>query len=225
MDKKIGRVLQICLFLIILVVAGFAAHHYLSARPVQEETAPGEEEAVQGSVPQEETAPGEEEAVQGSVPQEERRLPENYYETVLEESPGMVEDDYYITEDEGSKEVKEEIRLRIGYRPEKHDINSLYTVLMNRDKLPEYRKDYFDCSEMSAYLEWYLEGMGFHSYIAYSDELDHTWVMAELDDGDKVAIEPALLVKGKNYSPPGIIEHPMGNTESSPIRSRCTRNM
>ena len=193
MDKKIGRVLQICLFLIILLVAGFAVHHYLSARPVQEETAPGEEEAVQGS-----------------VPQEERRLPENYYETVLEESPGMVEDDYYITEDEGSKEVKEEIRLRIGYRPEKHDINSLYTVLMNRDKLPEYRKDYFDCSEMSAYLEWYLEGMGFHSYIAYSDELDHMWVMAELDDGDKVAIEPALLVKGKNYSPPGIIEHPNG---------------
>ena len=170
MDKKMGRVLQICLLLIILVVAVASAYHYLSARPVQEETVPKEEEAVQ-------------ETVQEVIPPGERHLPKDYYEVA-------------------DKEAK--------YHPEKHDINSLYTVLMNTGALPEYKEDYFDCGEMSAYLEWYLEGMGFHSYIAHSDDLNHSWVMVKLDDGDKVAIEPTLLAKGKNYSSPGIIERPNG---------------
>ncbi|VUT26362.1 MAG: hypothetical protein MOIL_01523 [Candidatus Methanolliviera sp. GoM_oil] len=166
MDKKTGSVLQICLVLIILVVAVASAYHYLSARPVQEEIVPEKEEVLQEV-----------------IPLEERQLPKDYYEVAY-------------------KEVK--------YHPEKHDINSLYTVLINTDKLPGYKEDYFDCSEMSAYLEWYLEGMGFHSYIAHSDDLDHMWVMVELDDGDMVAIEPALLAKGKNYSSPGIIERTDG---------------
>lgn len=97
-----------------------------------------------------------------------------------------------------------------SYAPKvsKHDRETLTKILMNV-KLPAYKRDVFDCSEASAYLEWYLEGAGFHTYIARSSSLTHAWVIVELDNHEQVAIEAVYLTEN-NYNPPGIIE--MSNT-------------
>jgi len=44
-----------------------------------------------------------------------------------------------------------------------------------------YREDYWDCSEMSAYLEWFLENKGFHTIFCFDEE--HMWLSVEMDDG------------------------------------------
>ena len=101
--------------------------------------------------------------------------------------------------------------------PSRHGIKDLHDLLMHV-KLPAYREGYFDCSEASAYLEWYLEGAGFRSYIAGSQrftvhkdhrEVSHSWVIVKLKDGRKVSIDPTLLTEG-NYHPPAIIPDPEG---------------
>ncbi len=106
----------------------------------------------------------------------EAYLPENYYEVAKEYTP----------------------------KPEKHDLETLKEILM-KVKLPAYRRQYFDCSEASSYLEWYLEGAGFHTYIGASLSLSHAWVVVELDNKEWVAIEPTLLMEN-NYNPPAIVE-------------------
>ncbi len=96
-----------------------------------------------------------------------------------------------------------------------HDIKNL-TAILNRTMLPPYKEDVFDSSEASSYLEWYLEGHGFKTYIARSDALRHTWVIVELDDGSRVAIEATALTENK-YSPPGIIDAPDGRYRNMSI--------
>jgi|GEM_PF-2965309 RNAse (barnase) inhibitor barstar len=94
-----------------------------------------------------------------------------------------------------------------------HDIDSLYKILMTL-KLPKYEVG-FDCSESSAILEWILEGYGFKTYIAKAEWAPpgskypggHTWVVVELDNKDRVAIEATLLAENR-YNPPGIIVDP-----------------
>ncbi len=44
-----------------------------------------------------------------------------------------------------------------------------------------YRENYWDCSEMSAYLEWFLENKGFHTIFCWDEE--HMWLLVETDDG------------------------------------------
>ncbi len=89
-----------------------------------------------------------------------------------------------------------------------HDISNL-TYVLNRAYLPPYKEDVFDSTESSAYLEWYLEGHGFKAYMARSDAISHLWVIVELDNGERVAIEPTALTSNK-YNPPGIIDAPDG---------------
>lgn len=93
-----------------------------------------------------------------------------------------------------------------NYAPkvEKHDRETLEKLLMNLT-LPPYKMNYFDCSESSSFLEWYLEGAGFHTYIGASLSLQHAWVIVELDNGDWVAVEATMLTKN-HYNPPGIID-------------------
>ena len=85
----------------------------------------------------------------------------------------------------------------------KHDGENLTKLLMGI-KLPPYKRDVFDCTEASSFLEWYLEGAGFHTYIACSLSIHHAWVMVELDNHEKVAIEATMLTEN-NYHPPGIV--------------------
>ncbi|MHC1636085.1 MAG: hypothetical protein ACXQTS_05640, partial [Candidatus Methanospirareceae archaeon] len=76
--------------------------------------------------------------------------------------------------------------------PQIHSIKTLYYTLMTV-KLPRYNISSFRCSHASEYLEWYLEGAGFDTYIVESEELDHAWVIVELPEDGRVAIEATAL--------------------------------
>jgi hypothetical protein len=85
------------------------------------------------------------------------------------------------------------------------------SYLLNQVKLPEYEANLFDCSDCSAFVEWLLEGAGFHAYIVLDNSLgansystSHSWVQVETDDGT-VAIETTSLTSGDIYAPPGIV--------------------
>jgi hypothetical protein len=71
-----------------------------------------------------------------------------------------------------------------------------------------YQEDYFDCSEMSAFMEWYLEGHGVDTVIVAGERNqphnistrgfeyekgagDHAWIVANIS-GERVLIEPTL---------------------------------
>jgi len=71
-----------------------------------------------------------------------------------------------------------------------------------------YQEDYFDCSEMSAFIEWYLEGHGVDTVIVTGERNqphnisaggfeyekgagDHAWIISNVS-GERVLIEPTL---------------------------------
>ena len=71
-----------------------------------------------------------------------------------------------------------------------------------------YQEDYFDCSEMSAFIEWYLEGHGVDTVIVTGERDqphnistggfeyekgagDHAWIVANVS-GKSILIEPTL---------------------------------
>jgi len=87
----------------------------------------------------------------------------------------------------------------------KHDRETLEKLLMEI-KLPPYKRNVFDCTEASSFVEWYLEGAGFHTFIACSLSIHHAWVIVELDNHERVAIEATMLTEN-NYNPPGIIDN------------------
>ena len=89
--------------------------------------------------------------------------------------------------------------------------------LLNQVKLPEYEANVFDCSDCCAFIEWLLEGAGFHAYIVLNAPLGgasylpgHSWVQVETEDGI-VAIETTSLTSGDIYAPPGIVMKPDGS--------------
>jgi hypothetical protein len=67
---------------------------------------------------------------------------------------------------------------------------------LNRWKWTEgaYLRDEFDCSEMSAYLEWRLEDEGYHTIIAlgncpWQPAIKHVWLLVEVDKGKFIPVE------------------------------------
>jgi hypothetical protein len=68
------------------------------------------------------------------------------------------------------------------------------TKLAQNGFVSPYQEDKFDCSEMAAYMEWYLEKYGFNTSICVSDHFDgsggHAWVKVDTTDGKVAYIEP-----------------------------------
>lgn len=60
--------------------------------------------------------------------------------------------------------------------------------------------------ELASYIEWYLEGFGFKTYIAKSDSIGKIWIIVKLNDSD-VAIDPEYFCSN-SYNPSGIIDTP-----------------
>lgn len=97
-----------------------------------------------------------------------------------------------------------------GYYPEtpnsyKKSYDELCNFLTYQFSLPTgYQPGVFDCSELSAYLEWALENNGFDAYIAVGpcpwnpSEGYHAWVLVYVSDYT-VAIEPTSLVSSRIY--------------------------
>lgn len=67
--------------------------------------------------------------------------------------------------------------------------------------LKPYEAHVFDCSEKSAFMEYWLERNGFNTYIVM-DSI-HSWVMAEVEPGNWVSVEstgdcPSFMVRRKH---------------------------
>ena len=61
------------------------------------------------------------------------------------------------------------------------------------DWINPYQEGVFDCSEMSAYLEWHLENVGWHTEIIVGDSPfssgRHAWLLVETSVGKYIPVE------------------------------------
>lgn len=69
-----------------------------------------------------------------------------------------------------------------------------------------YMQGIFDCSEMSAYLEWKLENEGFHTVMVVgptpsNPETFHAWLLVETSDGTYMPIEATQFTLVNRRSP------------------------
>jgi len=64
---------------------------------------------------------------------------------------------------------------------------NLQQILTNYSYSSEYN-EYFDCSDMSALLEKFLEEKGYHSKVAFNTKEHHAWVVVEVN-GTWVKVE------------------------------------
>lgn len=84
------------------------------------------------------------------------------------------------------------------------------TKLAQNGLVSPYQEDKFDCSEMAAYMEWYLEKYGFNASICVSDNFEgsggHAWVKVDTVDGRVAHIEPTakrdIIVTDSEYERP-----------------------
>lgn len=78
-------------------------------------------------------------------------------------------------------------------KSQKYGLESLKTAVRQVTWTRSYEEGVFDCSEMSAYIEWYLENQGFHAIILVGecpfDSGSHAWVLAETDKNKYMPIE------------------------------------
>ncbi len=66
---------------------------------------------------------------------------------------------------------------------QKYGVDNLVNELNGLVWIKDYQEGVFDCSEMSAYLEWHLENEGWHTIIAVGDSPfgsgRHAWLLVE----------------------------------------------
>ncbi|KAB3546175.1 MAG: CAP domain-containing protein [ANME-2 cluster archaeon] len=95
------------------------------------------------------------------------------------------------------------------YRDTGHNVTTRSELIQILPLLKDtYQEDYFDCSEMSAFMEWYLEGHGVDTVIVTGERNqphnisargfeyekgagDHAWIVSNVSGGS-VLIEPTL---------------------------------
>ncbi len=75
---------------------------------------------------------------------------------------------------------------------------NLEKLLSQRQWKTAYKEDVFDCSNMSAALEWTLENGGFHTIIVvgnlpWGDTGKHAWLLVEVDSGQYIPVESTKL--------------------------------
>jgi hypothetical protein len=68
-----------------------------------------------------------------------------------------------------------------------------------------YKENVFDCSEMSAYLEWKLENEGWHTLIIVGDSPfstgKHAWLLVETEKGKYTPVESTNIVVIRSDNP------------------------
>lgn len=79
----------------------------------------------------------------------------------------------------------------------KYGLEALENELKGLEWVREWRADVFDCSEMSAYLERYLEIEGWHTYIAVGKNPtgagNHSWLIIEVYSGKYIPVEATTI--------------------------------
>ena len=80
---------------------------------------------------------------------------------------------------------------------QKFGVYDLEDDLYGLEWLYPYEGDVFDCSEMSAYLEWYLEGEGWNTLIIVGDAPFgggyHAWLLVETSEGHYMPVESTTI--------------------------------
>ena len=61
------------------------------------------------------------------------------------------------------------------------DLTLLEALIDDYKWKDEYEEGKWDCTEMSAYMEWFLESKGYHTIFGYDD--GHMWILVDLEDG------------------------------------------
>ena len=95
------------------------------------------------------------------------------------------------------------------YRDTGHNVTNRSELIHILPRLTDtYQENYFDCSEMSAFMEWYLEGHGVDTVIVTGERNqphnisaggfeyekgagDHAWIISNVS-GERILIEPTL---------------------------------
>ena len=76
---------------------------------------------------------------------------------------------------------------------QKYGVHDLAEELRGLEWIHPYQEDVFDCSEMSAYLEWYLENEGWHTFIVVGNSLfdsgRHAWLLVETSPNSYMPVE------------------------------------
>ncbi len=73
-------------------------------------------------------------------------------------------------------------------------VSGLASVVEHFGWLTEYERDQYDCTEMSASLEWILENQGFHTLIVAGESpavsgVRHAWLLVETSPGKYTPVE------------------------------------
>jgi len=76
-------------------------------------------------------------------------------------------------------------------------VYDLEDELYGLEWIEPYQEGVFDCSEMSAYIEWDLENKGWNTDIIVGDSPFgsgyHAWLLVECEEGKYMAVEPTTI--------------------------------
>lgn len=80
---------------------------------------------------------------------------------------------------------------------QKFGVSYLEDELYGLEWIEPYQEGVFDCSEMSAYMEWDLENKGWNTLIVIGDcpfaSGTHAWLLVETSEGKYMPIEPTTI--------------------------------
>lgn len=108
--------------------------------------------------------------------------------------------DYYIATHQYANWEYEEARFDFYYvlpEEQKFGVYNLRDELYDLAWLDPYQEGVFDCSEMSAYIEWDLENKGWNVLIVVGDSPfgsgRHAWLLVETSVGKYMPVEPTTI--------------------------------
>lgn len=102
---------------------------------------------------------------------------------------------YWKGKNEGFGEGVDAGKFSFYYcKPEqKYGVNELADWLSKWEWIKPYQAGVYDCSEMSAYLEWKLENEGWHTFIVAGNcpfaSGKHAWLLVETSTGKYMPVE------------------------------------
>jgi len=106
----------------------------------------------------------------------------------------------YVAEHQYTNSEYEEAKFSFYYvKPDeqKFGVYNLDDELAGLEWLHPYQENVFDCSEMSAYLEWHLENEGWHVKIVIGDSPSgsgyHAWLLVETSEGKYMPVESTYI--------------------------------
>lgn len=123
-----------------------------------------------------------------------------YDSYVSTHSHSNLEYDIYIANHQYTNSEYDEAFFFFYYvKPEeqKFGVYDLEDELYGLEWIEPYQEDVFDCSEMSAYIEWHLENEGWNAIIVIGDTPFgsgyHAWLLVETSEGHYMPVESTTI--------------------------------